>query len=687
MVFARTAGKTGLFILALTLALSFALADEKLGDGKMSELLAKMRAKFGSAQAARMERGVHQARALWQARDGSEEDFAAFCLANFIADPVLLDRTFERFQKNFETLNGNFLRISRDFNEPIQLDLGDPLPVDYIFAEWSPSAHIDEDFYRNRLAFVVILNFPHSTLADKLVKGGAWSRKEWARAKLGDRFTARVPPDVNQALNTSAVKADNYISEYNVFMGKLLSSQGRTLFPEDLKLITHWGLRDELKSWYGKPEALPRQETIFAVMNRIIDQSIPARVINRSDVLWEPVANKVFEERDGKRTPVEARPEPDTRYATLLDVFGAQRRKDPHVPLSPSLIARRFQDDRQIPEDQVEALLSSVAGSPQVARVAAVIEKRLGRKLLPFDIWYDGFKARSSVSVDLDAAVRAKYPTVKAFQDDIPVILGKLGFSPEKAAWVAARIVVDPSRGAGHALGAEMRADCAHLRTRVPADGMNYKGYNIAVHELGHNVEQVFSLHGIDEYFLSGVPNTAFTEAFAFVFQARDLELLGIEDKNPRKKHLDNVDALWSAYEIAGPSLVDMKVWNWLYANPKATPSQLKAAVLSIARDVWNKYYAPVFGVRDVSILAVYSHMIDAMLYLPDYPLGHIIAFQIESYLEGKNLGAEMERMCKIGSVTPRLWMETAVGSDVSTRPMLEAAAASLDVLEKETSK
>ena len=54
---------------------------------------------------------------------------------------------------------------------------------------------------------------------------------------------------------------------------------------------------------------------------------------------------------------------------------------------------------------------------------------------------------------------------------------------------------------------------------------MLYKGYNIAIHELGHNVEQSFSLGEIDHWSMNGVPNNAFTEALAFVFQARDLEL------------------------------------------------------------------------------------------------------------------------------------------------------------------
>ena len=73
-----------------------------------------------------------------------------------------------------------------------------------------------------------------------------------------------------------------------------------------------------------------------------------------------------------------------------------------------------------------------------------------------------------------------------------------------------------------------MRSAKTHLRTRVGANGMDYKGYNIAVHEMGHNVEQTFSLNNIDYYTLHGVPNTAFTEALAFVFQGHDLELLGL---------------------------------------------------------------------------------------------------------------------------------------------------------------
>ena len=69
---------------------------------------------------------------------------------------------------------------------------------------------------------------------------------------------------------------------------------------------------------------------------------------------------------------------------------------------------------------------------------------------------------------------------------------------------------------------------------------MNYKGFNIAVHEMGHNVEQTFSLNDVDYTLLQGVPNTAFTEALAFVFQAQDLDAAGAGLSGREKRSAEN---------------------------------------------------------------------------------------------------------------------------------------------------
>ncbi len=112
---------------------------------------------------------------------------------------------------------------------------------------------------------------------------------------------------------------------------------------------------------------------------------------------------------------------------------------------------------------------------------------------------------------------------------------------------------------------------------------MNYKGYNIAVHELGHNVEQVFSLYDVDHTLLAGVPNTAFTEALAFVFQAKDLELLGYPKPDAESERLRVLNDFWMTWEIAGVALVDIAVWHWMYDHPNASPKELREATMKIA--------------------------------------------------------------------------------------------------------
>src|SRR5207302_1211014 len=146
-----------------------------------------------------------------------------------------------------------------------------------------------------------------------------------------------------------------------------------------------------------------------------------------------------------------------------------------------TLIERRFDVQRQIPEADVRAMLEAVLRSPAGARVARLIAARVRRPLEPFDIWYAGFKPRARYAeAELDRITRKAYPTAPSFAKDLPRILVDLGFTPERARFFAEHVEVDPARGAGHALGASRRDDKAHLRTRIGADGMDYKGYNIA---------------------------------------------------------------------------------------------------------------------------------------------------------------------------------------------------------------
>ncbi len=645
----------------------------------IDQLVVKADAQFGQANHDAFKTGATQVAALWQPQDGSANDYEAFCLANFKSTPEGRDTLFLSLQRGFEVLWGNFNKMSTELMLPLHLDNGPVTPIDEMFGGYSPSANLANDLYSNKLAFITILNFPNFTLAQKSEMAEKWSSRQWAYARMGDVFTARVPAALNLKASEVMTQADTYISGYNIFMDKLVDDKGKSLFPEGMKLITHWGLRDELKSNYNTEGGLEKQKMIYQVMQRIIDQSIPKEVINQGTFSWNPYTNEIMKE--GKK--VTANAETDGRYAHLLGVFQSLKAQDPYFPQAPTYIQRKFDGEMEISQPEVEKLFTDFVSDPLVAKVGALISQRLGRPLQPFDIWYDGFKSRSGIPQEkLDGVTRAKYPNTAAVQADLPNILLKLGFKPEEAAFITSNVQVDASRGAGHALGAMMKSDKARLRTRIAATGMDYKGYNIAVHEFGHNVEQTLSLHRVSDYMMNGVPNTAFTEALAFIFQKRDLMLLGMQETNPEKESLEALDNFWANYEIMGVSLVDMAVWKWLYENPNATASQLRDQVIVIAKDVWNKYYAPVFGVKDQTILAVYSHMIDAPLYLSAYPIGHLIDFQIEQYLSGKDFATEVTRIYSMGRLVPQEWMRRAVGGPISIKPIQEATRKALEVVE-----
>ena len=652
----------------------------------IAKMQSELTGKYGNQQTERIARGLRQVSEYWRAEDGDAAAFEDFVRTNFAGDQATLDTMFNRFQSLLEQLDGHMHEIGREFRQQQDLDIGPVLPFDETFGGYDPSAHVLDDFFANKLAFTVLLNFPLANLDECLKNGANWSRRQWAEVRLAQRFEKRIPADVNQAISQAEADSGQYIAQYNIWMHHLVDDKGQRLFPPKMRLLSHWNLRDELKSDYAdKENGLAKQRMIQKVMERIVTQTIPQAVVDNPNVDWNPYSNKVTaasvkdSDKPARGAVIDTR-EPDTRYAKLLEDFQASKKADPYSPTNPTLIDRRFNEDREIPEARVKAMLEQVLSSPLVAQTGKLIEARLGRPLEPFDVWYNGFRPGSSHNEEeLDTLVSKRYPTPQAYQQDIPNLLMKLGFSPEKAQYVAAHIIVDPARGSGHAMGAEMRSEKAHLRTRVEQTGMNYKGFNIAVHEMGHNVEQTFSLNEVDYTLLQGVPNTAFTEALAFVFQGHDLELLGLPAPDEKAQAEKTLNDFWGTYEIAGVALVDMAVWHWMYDHPQATPAQLNQATVQIAKDIWNKYYAPVFHKQDVVLLGIYSHMIDSFLYLPDYPIGHLIAFQIEEQMKKAGaIGPEFERMAKEGRVTPDLWMVNATGKPVGPEALLGATERAL---------
>jgi len=652
--------------------------DEKnISEQMITETVTALTDTLGVDFKALIERGVKQTASLWRTTDGTSEDFKAFCLENFITDAEEKKSVFLKISKNFESLWGHQNKVVLDLNENMHLNNGEYHAIDAMFAAYDPGSHFEDDFYANKIAFVIALNFPPYSLDEKNELGKKWTSLEWAYARMGDVFTARVPAELSQKITAAETGADIYISEYNIYMGHLLNKEGNKIFPEDMVLLSHWNLRDEIKSNYANEEnGLEKQDMIYEVMKHIINQTIPEDVINSPDYDWDPVLNKTF--KDGKEVRLTA--EPNNRYQQILNNFNAVKATDNYYSDYNTFIKRAFSGSKEIPQEEVEKLFDEYLSSPVAKDVGKLISKRLGRELKPYDIWYKGFRAGSSISEEkLNGMTRSKYPDPKAFKEDLDNMLIKLGWQKDRAEFIASKIDVDPARGSGHAWGAEMKSENAHLRTRIGEEGMDYKGYNIAVHEFGHNVEQTISLHDVDYYMINGVPNTAFTEALAFIFQKRDLQLLGISNNDADKEYLETLNLYWSVFEIMGVSMVDMKVWKWMYENPNATAEELNTATVNIAKEVWNTYFADIYGTKDEPILAIYSHMISSPLYLANYSFGHLIDFQIEQYLTGKDFSDEVDKLWSIGRLTPQVWMQQATGEDLSIEPMINATKEALE--------
>ena len=682
-------------IMSLLMACQHQVKTHMIKEESIQQALTSLQQTYPNADLVLAERGVRQVAALWQETDGTETDFVELVNAHYAATAEEKKVLYDRLSHILEQCGQSADLLNNTLQEPTTLvGKGEPSTVDWIISGYSPMAHFTEDMFANKIAHICVLNFPSYTLEEKNTLGQEWTRLEWAYARMGEVFNTRIPGSVYAHSAQAMSEAENYIAGYNIMMHCLRNEQGEQLWQEPMALLSHWNLRDELKSNYAvgdeamRREGKEKQEMIYQVMLRIIRQDIPACVVNNAEYLWKPYSNEVLISPEGSNDYSQAnvqefRVSGDERYQKILDIFHAMQQIDAYRKDAPSHVLRTFNEDLEIPKAEIEALFLQLIQSDEIKAVAQIIRERLGRELRPYDIWYDGFKSRSTLSEDkLTAQTQSRYPTALAFEKDMPRMLMDLGFGKEQAHNVASHIVVEAARGSGHARPCVGRNQPARLRTRISDKGMDYKGYNIAVHEFGHNVEEVLSLYNIDYYTLAGIPNTGFTEASAFLFQQRDLQLLGYKAKGEEAKGEEVLDMIWGMYEIMGVSLVDMAMWEWLYANPKATAAQLREAVIAIAGDIWNKYYAPLLGEQDCPLLGIYSHMVGYALYLPGYPIGQLVQFQLEEHLAKCQTPAEFaqeySRIYQQGKLTPDAWMRGAVGEAMSVEPILKAVRKAL---------
>ena len=273
---------------------------------------------------------------------------------------------------------------------------------------------------------------------------------------------------------------------------------------------------------------------ILKVMERIVRQEIPAAV-DRQPRARRGVPRPTRSGRPAPRERVAAAPPPASRTRatrTLLDVFHAVREVDPYSPTAPTFIARRFELDRQIPETEVEALLESVldlAGGRRTwrRRIADAPRPAAGAvRHLVHRLQVEERPLRGGARRDRPRQVPdgRGVPGRSARAPARPRLHRREGGMARRADRRRSRRAARVTRWAP--CGARTRRTCARA---IPARRHGLQGLQ---HRDPRARPQrragLLARTEIDHWFLSGVPNNAFTEALAFVFQERDLELLGL---------------------------------------------------------------------------------------------------------------------------------------------------------------
>ena len=617
---------------------------------------------FGAKNSKDMARGVRYCARVWDWANGDAAAFVKFCLAHYHPPGRERTRLLLRLDSIMNIVKGSMDMMLKTTRAGTQIADEELTPTEELFGAFSAGTHLGEDLRDFQIAAVAQLNFGTDDLTPPK------TREAWASRRLSRVGQTVVPAELSREASKRTAEVEVFTSGFNLHLDKIEYLDSSVSFPKDTVRISHWGLRDFMTSLNGQENALPRQRAIRDLMRRVVDGEIPREALNNPKVRWRQNDGTIHEK--GSSRP--ATPTGPLRWEFFKKIYDVRRRIDPHTFYG-NIIDNKFKQEREIPEGKVVKILEDILSAPVLEKVARVLEKKLGRPIEAHDIYFKQFDAGSK-KPPLPYDIRKLYPDAKSLTAAIPGILVRLGFSAPRAKWIAARIRVDNSRSAGHAWQPRTPFDISLLRVRIDKGGVTEESFSIFMHELGHCVEQVFTSYEMDYKSLWGVPNTAFTEAFAFTFQAKADFILG-------RRVSDDPDVtvlqrLWEVFEISGPSLTEIRFFHWLYGNPKATASEMNAAIRRIGDEVWAQYYARIFGAEGYGLMSVYSHILPCWFYLADYSMGYVIAYQVRKFLSSRKFAPEMERICSLGSIYPESWMKAAVGQSISAEPLLSDAKA-----------
>ena len=141
--------------------------------------------------------GVHRVAKRWQESDGDGEAFKTFCEESFVTSDKDRSRLLDRYESAMGSIGGHLYEIGRHLRRWTDLR-GDEMPaVDNTMAMFDPCPDLSDQFYKQKIAFIALLNFTRPDLETMLLDGESWSTDDWAEARIGRAFGPRIPAEVN----------------------------------------------------------------------------------------------------------------------------------------------------------------------------------------------------------------------------------------------------------------------------------------------------------------------------------------------------------------------------------------------------------------------------------------------------------------------------------------------------------
>ena len=323
----------------------------------------------------RADAGVRRVANRWVDVDGDGSEFKTFCEEHFVADAEDRKRLLDRYESALGSIRGHLYEIGRHLRRWTDLR-GDEMPaVDNLMAMFDPCPDLSDQFYKQKIAFIGLLNFDRPDLATMLEEGDKWSTDQWAEVRAGWAFGPRIPAEVNDRARKLEHEADMFVSEFHVPVDKMIDDEGNSWFEAGRKLIAHWIIREEIKAGYTQENGIQKQRALSWVMRRHIDGTLPCSVMDSTCIgKWDPRNNTI----DGEQATDLLGP---IRYEQLLLQRSVANDYDKYYDEHPTAIARKFDLEREIPEETVEALMIELLEAPVRKDIAAHLSKQLGRKL------------------------------------------------------------------------------------------------------------------------------------------------------------------------------------------------------------------------------------------------------------------------------------------------------------------